>query len=875
MADVRCPMCGKLNPDDLDVCQFCQARLKPMTAPPQAEENSALGSKKSAEKNQELPDWLNTLRKSEPVEPTEYTEAEELPDWLAEQPEKKEIQESGEQSEEFPDWLSGLREETPQPEEQPEEDEDAAPVWGPEIEPAQEAQFPDWLDSLRSRSGVEEEEAAAGEKSALEGLDRTGPGFSLDEAEMMSAGEDQRVPPFDSEEDLSLEEGAEEATSDLSEWPSWLESTTPESPAEADSEEALPDWLKEIGQASPEEQETQEDQEIPDWLASGADGVIDAESSTTEDVEPEAETPEWLEESNRETGKLGEEGELPELPWEEETTSEGMEQEVAHEADTGELIPQAEEIPDWLAELSKRAEQVSADKPEEVEEQESQAELEPEIEVGPGKDELEWFKPVQDEEEQVSGGTFEPEPVRNDESIQKVAPFALDEEDDLLEPLVEGTLPDWLAGIGPGGEMGAEAPAEKDESLEPKGKGRRPRQAAPGRTPAGEEGEAGLTPAELPSWLEAMRPVEAAVVDAPPVDTSQNVVENVGPLTGLRGVLPAEPDISQIPKPPVYLNKLQVSDSQQANSRLFEQLIQREAEAAPVPKRSPISSQHVLRIAIAVLLITAIVWPMLMGGPNVDLPVFSNETGAAANLIDSLAPNAPVLLAVDYEPGWSGELDAAAGSVIDHLMVKGAFLATVTTNPSGPAQVERLLTNVNIQSGHQYLPGSQYANLGFIPGGSTGLVSFAQAPQQITPFDSSGQSAWGQEPLQSVKSLTDFAMAVIITEDPDNARAWIEQVKPYLGTVPVVMVISAQAEPLVKPFYEAEPKQVDGLVTGLAGGASYENLNGRLGLARTYWNSFSLGLVVAVLMVLIGGIVNVVTGFLAARKEETAGGSQV
>ncbi len=872
MADVRCPMCGKLNPDNLDVCQYCQARLKPITAPPFREEDSAPGAKKPEEGNPELPDWLNTLRKTEPVDETDYKSSEELPDWLAEDPEKEKTRKESEPAEEFPDWLSGLRGETAQPEESAEEDEDSSPVWGPEIEPAEEAQLPDWLDSLRPPSDEGDEKEFADEEPALEELDWTEPGIS--EVESIKSGSDKEGTLFDAEEAKPLEENAPEGAIDLPEWPSRLDSATPAAPAEAESEEAIPDWLKEIGQATPVEEEGQEDQEVPEWLASGGVGVFDSESSAVDEIGDSAEIPEWLAELSEPAGQLEQETEPPALPWEEETTAAGFVPGEAEETGAEEPAAQAEEIPDWLAELTKRAEQVSSELPEELQAQESSEDSLPEGEVEPEEDDLAWLKPVQAEEQPVSADAEEKEPVEEDETPFKVAPFALDEDEDLLEPLVEGTLPEWLAGIGPGGEMEAESPAEKDNAIDQKGIGRSSQPAIPGRIPGGVEGEAGLTPAELPTWLEAMRPVEAAAMDAPPVDTSQNVVENVGPLAGLRGVLPAEPDISQIPKPPVYLNKLQVSDTQQANARLFEQLIQREAEAAPVPKRSPISSQHILRIVIAVLLITAIVWPMVMGGPSVDLPVFSEETGAAANLIDGLAPNAPVLLAVDYEPGWSGEMDLAASSVVDHLMVRGAFLALVSTSPSGPAQVERLLTSVNNQAGHQYHPGTQYANLGFIPGGSTGLISFVQSPQQITPFDSSGLFAWDQEPLQAVKALSDFAMAVVITENPDDARSWIEQVKPNLGSVPLVMVISAQAEPLVRPFYEAEPKQVDGLVTGLAGGAAYENLNGRPGLARIYWDSFGLSLVVAVALILIGGAINVVSSLLAARKENAAGGSQ-
>jgi hypothetical protein len=32
VANVRCPMCGKANPADLDECRFCGARLKPLIA---------------------------------------------------------------------------------------------------------------------------------------------------------------------------------------------------------------------------------------------------------------------------------------------------------------------------------------------------------------------------------------------------------------------------------------------------------------------------------------------------------------------------------------------------------------------------------------------------------------------------------------------------------------------------------------------------------------------------------------------------------------------------------------------------------------------------------------------------------------------------
>ena len=37
MSDVRCPMCGKPNPEELEECRFCGARLKPVIGPPDSQ----------------------------------------------------------------------------------------------------------------------------------------------------------------------------------------------------------------------------------------------------------------------------------------------------------------------------------------------------------------------------------------------------------------------------------------------------------------------------------------------------------------------------------------------------------------------------------------------------------------------------------------------------------------------------------------------------------------------------------------------------------------------------------------------------------------------------------------------------------------------
>ena len=81
------------------------------------------------------------------------------------------------------------------------------------------------------------------------------------------------------------------------------------------------------------------------------------------------------------------------------------------------------------------------------------------------------------------------------------------------------------------------------------------------------------------------------------------------------------------------------------------------------------------------------------------------------------------------------------------------------------------------------------------------------------------------------------------------------------------MVISAQAEALVRPYYAGTPQQVQGLIVGLSGGAGYESSMPLTGLARRYWDGFSFGLAAAVALMVIAGLVNFLASFLAARRQ--------
>jgi hypothetical protein len=114
---------------------------------------------------------------------------------------------------------------------------------------------------------------------------------------------------------------------------------------------------------------------------------------------------------------------------------------------------------------------------------------------------------------------------------------------------------------------------------------------------------------------------------------------------------------------------------------------------------------------------------------------------------------------------------------------------------------------------------------------------------------------WESVVLRQVNTLADFSMVVVITAGTESARTWAEQASPWTGTTPLVMVLSAGAEPLVRPYYEALDPQVNGILTGLPAAVVYEErVNRQPGPARSRWDAFGTGMLAAEIILGIGAI---------------------
>jgi hypothetical protein len=213
-------------------------------------------------------------------------------------------------------------------------------------------------------------------------------------------------------------------------------------------------------------------------------------------------------------------------------------------------------------------------------------------------------------------------------------------------------------------------------------------------------------------------------------------------------------------------------------------------------------------------------------------------------------------------------MNLAVSTLLNQLMLKNLYFTLVTTTPSGPALAEGLIDDIT-QEGGGLGSYSNYTNLGYIPGGTLGLLGLANSPKSVLPYSLDSVNVWATAPLNTISAINDFSVVIVLTNDPDTARSWIEQVGPVLrkDETPLLMVTSSQAEPLVRPYYEAQPKQVQGMVAGLVGGLAYGRTVGNI-QQNGAWDAYSVGITISALIILVGSIIGVVVKMPSSNKKK-------
>lgn len=944
MADLRCPMCGKNNPPQAETCQYCQARLKSVTPSPSEgggeadwlrdlRDDGVLGEQPQAPATPapfsgqeptpgsipegEMPDWLSRIRQRTSVEEDALsqigsapkieedltTAGEEVPDWL------RDLPLDGSDSSSIPAWMQDVRPTTeestapttfsqpaiepeqpvapatdgndawlqslgawdgqPQADEAlPSQDFTSLPVEEPSLAEALPAEeTPDWLKSLEAETTSAPASAAQDDQDwikALEALSAETPSTienTIQDIPPATPVENEHPsgltdflhtleePPSAPAEEPSLPVEASQAPSIISDWPVSAEQAAPPStpPLDHIPSAGVTEWLDALEKAETTPEKAPEGAPTSDWLkdidafsAPPAEPPAPRESAIASDDSG----PDWL----RDFGNISPPLETP-LPgqtneavpdWLTAFGSEDTAEELPVESapsETRDILP-AESLPEWLRAIEPQ-------------------QPAPGTPAFAGSDEGKTVGPFSEEETSTWISSSEPLPAETE--AYELPAFTVETEEGAIEqahPLAEGEqLPDWIA-------------AEPSTAVE-----------------SSEENGEGIEQAQLPTWLQAMRPLEAAV-QSRATSLDEERIEKSGPLAGMSGVLPGEEAVTQYRKPPIYSARLRVSDKQQVLANLLETVVAEETMTQPLQAEPNQAPQVIIRLLVGVVLIAALILSLLVK-PFIGLPKGQTAVGSAANQvfkqIEELPASAPVLVVVDYEAGLSGEMKTAALPVIQHLMTRKARLVMVSTQPVGVVLAEDLLKDAATPdrgSAITFSVPQSSANLGYLVGGAFSLRELA-APmdashprplQSALPAPLRADGGWDGLVLKSLSQITDFKRVILLTDSIESGRNWLEQVQPALAKkVPLLVVSSAQAAPLLQPFQSSG--QVNAMLSGLVGGRAYEEITRRPAAASAYWNAYQVGLGIALLLILLGGILMSLSAlFNRSKKQNQAKG---
>jgi hypothetical protein len=802
-----------------------------------------------------MPDWLRDMRAVEAdtsQEPAfEAGEVDlapgEVPDWLREvQPAEAEASaepafEAGEVDlapGEVPDWLREM-----------------TPVEGEEVEASAEPAFeagegdlapdevPDWLRD------VEPAEVGAFAE----------PAFEAGEVDL-APGE---VPDWlrdvePAEVEASTEPAFEAGEVDLvpGEVPDWLRDVEP-AEVEASAEPAfeagevdlasgeVPDWLSEMTPVEDEEVEAAAlvgaeaeliPGEMPDWLrdVQPAEGE-EAEEGAPEGVETQlapGDMPDWLRDMQPAKGEEVEEGapagteaelapgEMPDWLTAESSAVEGQPEAPA----TGVEEPEQPEAPPELAQIE----------PSQVEVYDwAQGMLHSEAAEGEGgRAEVAWEQELGAEPEEFAG------PAELPDWLLEIAPQA--ESGPSAQPvsLEPGDVPAWLLEMAPSDEsLGRPLDVTTAEQAAEEALGLPPAVRVEGRGPELAE----LAPAEIPEWLDAMRPQgdEGIAGEVGPLEVA-------GVLSGLSGVLPLAASATITPEF-APLPTMETSEASLARAQLLQGLVTQRPEAAQPRAREADHrvAQRVLR-ALVVLVMGVVVTGVLLVPyfvrplPSlVQLPTSLPAADRAHDAIGALAPGDTVLVAVEYQPGQSDELHTVAAPVLRDVLAQDAMIQFVSTRPEGQALGVALLENLlaDTQADEDdALPYDAPAE-GYQPGDAAGVARILQA--QPPP-----------------------GLIVVLVAQPAPMRWWVEQATArYSGSVPLVMVTSAALEPVASPYLDVSAAQIQGAISGLPDAAYYESLT-TAGSGRGSWTLHALAAaqLAAVGLMLLGAVISVFGG---------------
>ncbi len=643
----------------------------------------------------------------------------------------------------------------------------------------------------------------------------------------------------------SLELENDENIPPAEEFPDWLSKNISNKSEKDDffDDTEMPNWLTPDQELTIEEaSSSKEPFNLPDWL-SKANFLVDEEIKQSSELENHEETenlPDWIKDINQNIEKK-----ILDKSTSEEEAEAGVKEtydsvllfnklDISPESESEDESNSDKSNPE-LNELEQQINALEKDQPEEpafiLEESELKSlSVKPFIGIDESED---WFDNNQlptasDDAIDIDPNLLKEQPEK-DGSDNHVLPFKFD------------NVPDWLENIDFDYNEIEPLQSTEDEKLSDSSEGTR------------------IEKGNLPEWLKAIRPIEVVSPDVSRLK-SQKITEKSGPLAGLKGVLTSESVTKTYSPPPAYSVTIDITDKQKSHLKILEEIISPVVQIDKSKKKSKTVLHRMEILLIPVFLLFIITYSLFIDHTDIKFPeILPAEAVRFHNLatgyLNRNQNSSHVLVVFETEASSYPEMNLISEGFFENLFINNHWVTSISTNPNGVLVSEKILRNaqLNVPS---YNFEERNTNLGYLPGFGIGIQAFLSNPKTTSPGIDFNLNIWENPPLSEINTINDFDMIILVTDNSENAKLWIEQINLLVNDSDLLLISSAQAAPLLQPYLQTN--QIDGMLSGIMGGLAFNLLSqSETNNLGRYWSIVQLAAIVFVFYILAGGVISI------------------
>lgn len=357
--------------------------------------------------------------------------------------------------------------------------------------------------------------------------------------------------------------------------------------------------------------------------------------------------------------------------------------------------------------------------------------------------------------------------------------------------------------------------------------------------PAQEGSETDSTGKDLPGWLVPEEQIDLdqtleerkAEEETRQIEVSSQVLEDDET---------QEVDTSELDEITAEKPVIAVSREEQAGIDQLNAIIADEGATRTVTQTIKPSSMRVSRLILGIVLIVGLSLSLFIGHiPELSQRLVQPYNLALLNWVDNLTNTSSLLVVLDYQPAFSGEMSIIAEPIIENSLPDVGEVYLLSSSPLGSLLFADLIHELGLDN--EIL----FTDLGYFPIPAYGAYYLGSHPN----------ATWRFAHLpESTKTLSSdgYDGILILSDTFEGASAWVEQLSSLMPDIPINLLVTAQAGPMLMPYVASG--QVMGMISGISETAGTENALDQSGPDELGWHTYQIGILMLIALLVIGAI---------------------